>query len=85
MPEARAALQQLKLDVAQSIQGHSSSETREMRSEKSLGTAQAAITASDAMTTREAGLRGGPVGAEMVRRMVALAKAELTTDDKRQV
>lgn len=71
VPEARAALEKIKLSALRDL----SRPTPE--DEGGLDGSGRAGADGGAMTTREAGEAGGPVGGEMVRRLVDLAREEL--------
>lgn len=67
VPEARAALQSMKNEIMAAP-----------KSDRSLPTP----VQKGQWTTREAGAVGGPVGGDMVRRLVHIAKQELEQQTK---
>lgn len=71
VPEARDALQRLKSDVVTGLQTKTPN-----RSGERVVTMQSGPVDGGSLTTREVGNQGGPIGGEMVRRMIELAKAE---------
>lgn len=84
VPEARQALQSMKLDIV----AHHLESTDQQRGGSSAdhdSTHQFLVDHRDrvqepdggSMTTREAGTKGGAVGGEMVKRLIELAQQEL--------
>lgn len=81
VPEARAAMQQLKVEAIDAVHGRTHHEKQQQETRVVPAPERQAQTDGGALTTSEAGRIGGPIGGEMVRKMVALAKAELTDHD----
>lgn len=69
VPEARAALEKMKLSTLQELSRPSSDNEAEAAGSRSRD--------GGSLTTKEAGEMGGPVGGKMVRRLVDLAREEL--------
>ena len=76
VPEARQALQELKLDVQREMkltEGSMRTDVDPLGSTHDKG----------AWTTSEAGEKGGAVGGEMVKRLIEIAKEEKAEKTKR--
>ncbi len=91
VPEARQALQSMKLDIVahhlESIDQQSGGSSADYNStHQPLIDHRERVQEPDggSMTTREAGTKGGVVGGEMVKRLVELAQQELAVRNNDQ-
>lgn len=77
VPEAREALERLKAEVMNT--------TPEEAKFKSAKQQQIPLTTGDNgnLTAREAGKVGGPIGGQMVKKMIALAQMEMINEQHR--
>ena len=89
VPEARAAMNGLKKDVARELRRAPEDALPDRRRPPAAGTlapppaspAPGAEEDGGALTTEQAGRMGGPIGGNMVRRLIELAKDELAAED----
>jgi len=79
VPEARDALDRLKADVMNAA----SAEDAKFEAAKRQNVP---LTAGDngALTAREAGKVGGPIGGQMVRKMIALAQMQMMEEQQKE-
>ncbi|ASS76117.1 hypothetical protein CIG75_14890 [Tumebacillus algifaecis] len=78
VPEARNALDQLKADVMQTM----TPEQAKYESAQRQGIALQTDGDNGELTAREAGKVGGPIGGQMVKKMIALAQMQMLNEQQ---